>query len=183
MRFPEVQSVALPATFVEFRPGRLHPSGMRYLPLIVLRLADGVMLGVVDRHHRVEAADVGQAGTARLIFQLSLIQEQPPGQQVAAITPGAHERGEFSIEPLVFGQIAALHTWEQHRKLGYESVYTEMLLQVGPGTVGLRTTITGDDLDEAIGANRLREGAWIKLENSRIDILEFAPERERRSSQ
>lgn len=178
MRFPELHAVALPATFVEFRPGRLHPSGMRYLPLIVLRLASGVTLGVVDRHHRVDAADVGQRGIARLIFQLSAVQEQPAGQGEAGIVPAAYERGEFSIEPLVLGRIARLHTWEQHRKLGYESVYTEMLLDVGAGTVGLRTTITGDDLNDVIGATRLDEGAWVRLENSRIDILEFTPERE-----
>ena len=180
MRFPNLQSVALPATLVEFRPGRLHPSGIRYLPLLVLRLADGVTVGVVDRHHRVDARDEGQFGTARLVFQLSSISLQPPDQQRSGIVAGPHERGAWSSAPTAYGQIVAIPTWEQHHNLRHATVYTEIIVNVGAGTIGLRTNITDDvaddlfaDDDEPTTIVPLAVGDWVLLCNSRIDILEF----------
>ncbi len=174
MRFPNLEQVALPATFVELHPGRLHPDGARYLPLIVLRLADEAQLGVVDRHHRVDPAAAGQAGIARLIFQLSRIQLQPPGQQRRGLAVPPHAHSGISTMPAAFGQIGRVLTWEQHRKLDYDSLYTELLIDIGGGTIGLRTTVTGADLSAVIGSERLQTGDWIELTNSRIDILAFS---------
>jgi hypothetical protein len=176
MRFPNLEQVALPATFVDLNPGRLHRDGSRYLPLIVLRLADGTHLGVVDRHHRVDPEAVGKAGSARLIFQLSRIHLQQPGQQRRGIAVPAHEQPSISLMPTAFGQIVSVLTWEQHRKLGYESLYIELLVDIGGGTVGLRTTVAGNSLTEIIGSERLQATDWIELANSRIDILQFSPQ-------
>jgi hypothetical protein len=63
MHFPLFDQLDLPARFSGVVPGKLHPDGRRYLPLITLTLSsapgDGVtmsefQLGVVDRHHRVD---------------------------------------------------------------------------------------------------------------------------------
>ena len=174
MRFPALEQVALPATLVALNPGRLHRDGARYLPLVVLRLADGTQLGVVDRHHRVDPDAVGKAGLARLIFQLSRIQLQPPGQQRRGIAVPPDERHGISVMPAAFGQIVSVLTWEQHRKLGYASLYTELLIDIGAGTVGLRTTVAGASLTEAIGSEQLQAADWIELANSRIDMLAFS---------
>jgi hypothetical protein len=40
MRFPSSEQLNLPCTFAQLVPGRQHPDGRRYLPLIVLRLPD-----------------------------------------------------------------------------------------------------------------------------------------------
>ncbi|MBA3470090.1 MAG: hypothetical protein H0T53_10635 [Herpetosiphonaceae bacterium] len=174
MRFPKLEQVALPATFVALNPGRLHPDGSRYLPLIVLRLTGGTHLGVVDRHHRVDPARAGTAGIVRLIFQLSRIKLQPPGQRRCGMAVPPHEQLGISVMPAACGQIVSVLTWEQHRKLDYASLYTELLIDIGDGTVGLRTTVTGADLTAVIGAEQLQAGDWIELTNSRIDILEFS---------
>lgn len=173
MHFPNLDMVAVNATFAQLKPGRLHRDGSRYLPLIVLQLPDGTRLGVTDRHHRVNPDDVGQAGTARLIFQLSRLRIQAAGQHRRTIIARAHEQGSITTMPAAFGQIIAIPTWEQHRKLGYESLYTELLIDIGIGTVGLRTTVTGDNLAAIIGVARLHVGDWVELDNSRIDILAF----------
>ena len=172
MRFPQLEQVALPSTFIDLQPGRLHRDGSRYLPLIVLRLADGTRLGVVDRHHRVDPGAVGRAGVARLIFQLSRIRLQPTGQERRGLVGSPAE--PISLMPAAFGQIAAVLAWEQQGSLGFESLYTELLIDLGLGTVGLRTTVSGASLGAAIGSERLQAADWVELINSRIDILEWS---------
>ena len=65
-------------------------------------------------------------------------------------------------------------TWEEQRgTLKYESLYTEFLLDVGVGTVGVRTATTADSLAVAIGTERIEAGDWVHVGRSRIDILGF----------
>lgn len=173
MKFPNLDAVGLPVHFEQIRPGKLHADGRRYLPVLLLHTVQG-QLGVVDRHHRVDPALVGRAGTARLVCALSRLRLQPDGNQRQGfeLAP-ANQRA--SLEPVIYGQISAMFTWEQHTKLGYESLYTELLLDVGIGTVGVRTNITGVQLADVLGAARLDVGDWVMIDRSRIDILAFVP--------
>ena len=89
MRFPLSEQLNLPCTFAHIVPGRAHPDGRRYLPLIVLRPAAAqpvgdrpvvTALGVVDRHHVVDLGLKGRAGVARLVFLLSSVSLQVAGR-------------------------------------------------------------------------------------------------------
>lgn len=170
MRFPMIEQVALPVVFESFIPGQPHADGRRYLPILLLRLNNGVELGVVDRHHYVDTKLAGRTGIARLVFLLSSISVQPPHQRRQEITASG---GLMSV-PEAYGQVTAVPSWEaQSGHLPYESLYTELLLDVGDGTVGVRTSITADDMTATIGKPQFEVGDWIHVARSRVDILGF----------
>ena len=193
MHFPHLDQLDLPCVFERLVPGRLHPDGRRYLPLILLRLTaasagapapspggppitrlTGVAtLGVVDRHHVVEPALEGRAGSARLVFLLSSVrfQEPPLRQGFADEDQGA---GWASMVPAAYGRVVAVLTWEAGQAhLPYESLYTELLLDVGFGVVGVRTSATADSLAASLGKPRIEPGDWLRVSRSRVDILGF----------
>jgi hypothetical protein len=184
MRFPSSDQLVLHCRFERFVPGKLHADGRRYLPLIVLRLPDarpaGVLtvpaLGVVDRHHLVAPALEGQNGIARLVFLLSNVRlEEPPTRQGLVAEEGLAE-GRASSAPTAYGRVVAVPTWEAEQKhLPYESLYTELLLDIGLGVVGVRTNATAESLAERLGKSHIEPGDWIKVWRSRIDILGFVP--------
>lgn len=177
MRFPNSEQLRLPCVFERFVPGQLHPDGRRYLPLIVLRPtgAGAPTLGVVDRHHVVDPELAGRTGVARLVFLLSTVrlQDGPPRQELVA-EPGM-QAGRASTMPAAYGQVLAVPSWEAEREhLPYESLYTELLLDVGAGVIGVRTSVTAANLAAAIGKPRVEPGDWLEVQRSRVDILGFA---------
>jgi hypothetical protein len=183
MRFPAIDQLVLPCRFESFMAGKLHTDGRRYLPLILLRLpeppagAQAVpLLGVVDRHHVVDAALEGCDGIARLVFLLSNVRLQESPRQgledEATLTDG-----RASTAPIAYGRVVAVPTWEaEQQHLPYESLYTELLLDVGVGVVGVRTNATADSLAERLGKSRIEPGDWLRVWRSRIDILGFEPQ-------
>jgi hypothetical protein len=184
MRFPYSDQLALRCRFERFVPGKLHADGRRYLPLIILRLPDvkaaDVLtipaLGVVDRHHVVDPALDGCEGIARLVFLLSNVrlQEPPPRQGLVAEEDLAARRA--STAPTAYGCVLSVPTWEAEQEhLPYESLYTELLLDIGLGVVGVRTNATADSLAEHLGKPRVEPGDWLRVWRSRIDILGFVP--------
>jgi hypothetical protein len=183
MRFPQSEQLNLPCAFERLIPGKQHPDGRRYLPLIVLRLADAppldgrpaaTALGVVDRHHVVDPALVGRAGRARLVFLLSSVRLQAgPRLQGLAAEDGLAE-GRASTMPAAYGRVVAVPSWEAEREhLPYESLYTELLLDIGAGVIGVRTSVTAASLAETIGKPRIEPGDWLEVRRSRVDILAF----------
>jgi hypothetical protein len=182
MRFPAIDQLILPCRFERFVAGKLHADGRRYLPLILLRLpepphgAQSVpLIGVVDRHHVVDAALEGRAGVARLVFLLSNVRlQEPPRQGLEAEAELAD--GRASTAPIAYGRVVAVPTWEaEQQHLPYESLYTELLLDIGIGVVGVRTNATADSLAERLGKSRIEPGDWLRVWRSRIDILGFEP--------
>jgi hypothetical protein len=177
-RFPQLDELRLPATFVRYVPGRLHPDGRRYLPLLIFDVGLETQIGVVDRHHLVAADLEGRRGSARLVFLLSSVKLQPPGVQRRALVPEM-VGDRASTAPEAFGRVVAVPTWEEQRgTLQFESLYTELLLDVGLGVVGVRTAATAERLAETLGKERLEVGDWIGVGRSRIDILGFEPQGE-----
>jgi hypothetical protein len=182
MRFAALDAVALPCVFDQFVPGRLHPDGRRYLPLIVLRLPapDGdeqrvAQLGVVDRHHRVDERLVGSGGVARLVFLLSTVRVQGGRRQGLFREPGA-DVGRASTAPLACGRAVAVPAWETETEhLPYEALYAELVLDIGIGTIGVRTSATAASLADTIGKPRVEPGDWLEVRRSRVDILAFEP--------
>jgi hypothetical protein len=181
MRFPSADQLALPCRFERFVPGKPHADGRRYLPLIVLKLTNTPpagslavrLLGVVDRHHVVDPALEGREGVARLVFLLSNVQIQESPRQGLEAAEGLAE-GRASIAPVAYGRVVAVPTWEaEQQHLPYESLYTELLLDIGLGVVGVRTNATAASLTEHLGKPRLDPGDWIRVWRSRIDILAF----------
>lgn len=185
MHFPLLDKCALPCVLEDIAPGRPHPDGRRYLPLILLRLPappagdltpPGLLLGVVDRHHRVNQALAGRAGIARLVFALSTLRLLPERQARGLIPEPAWDGRGPSVAPLARAEVREVATWEEQRgQLPYEALYTELLLDIGVGTVGLRTSATAADLSAQIGKARLAPGDSVELSRSRIDILAFEP--------
>jgi hypothetical protein len=198
MRFPQAEQLNLPCTFERLIPGKQHPDGRRYLPLIVLRLADAppldgrppaIALGVVDRHHVVDPGLVGRAGRARLVFLLSSVRLQagsPPFhslRQAQGVASGFRQglaaedglaEGRASTMPAAYGRVVAVPSWEaEHEHLPYESLYTELLLDIGAGVIGVRTSVTAASLAETIGKPRIEPGDWLEVRRSRVDILAF----------
>ena len=182
MRFPLSERLALPCVFERFVPGQLHPDGRRYLPLIVLRPtqagANGAhstpALGVVDRHHVVAADLAGSSGTARLVFLLSNVRLQDGAPQQGLVAEANLADGRASTMPTAYGRVIAVPSWEAEREhLPYESLYTELLLDIGIGVIGVRTSVTAASLAEAIGKPRVEAGDWLEVRRSRIDILGF----------
>ncbi|MEI7644358.1 MAG: hypothetical protein WCJ55_08765 [Chloroflexales bacterium] len=184
MRFPLIDTIAIPCVFERLVPGALHPDGRRYLPLIILRPtlapAPGAItpadlrIGVVDRHHLVAAGHVGRAGVARLVFALSALRLQQPPHRSGLAPEDDWLAGRASLAPALFGQVCAVAAWEQGGgELPYQTLYTEMSIDSGVGVVGLRTSITAEDMATAIGTERVAPGDWVELRRSRIDILAF----------
>ena len=180
MRFPAIEQVALACRFERLVAGKLHADGRRYLPLILLQLprppADILsvpLLGVVDRHHVVDQALEGRDGIARLVFLLSNVRLQEPPRQ--GLEPEAElDNGRASTAPTAYGRVVAVPTWEaEQQHLPYESLYTELLLDIGLGIVGVRTNATANSLAERLGKPRIEPGDWLQVWRSRIDILAF----------
>jgi hypothetical protein len=179
VRFPLSEQLDLPCRFAEYAPGRLHPDGRRYLPLILLELdaqlwsGAAPLLGVVDRHHRVAPGDAGQRGSARIVMLLSTIRlQQPPFRQ--GLEAEASAAGRPSTAPTAYGQVVAVPTWETEREhLPYDTLYTELLIDIGGATLGVRTSATAADIGALIGSGRIAAGDYIAVTRSRIDILAF----------
>jgi hypothetical protein len=173
-QFPLSEQLDLLCTFERLVGGRLHPDGQRYLPLALLRLDNGTLLGVTDRHHRLDAAQTGRRGSARLVFLLSTVRlQQGSSLQTIPVEHGLPE-GWASTAPTLLGRVRAVPTWEVRRgELPYETLFTEMLVDIGLGVVGLRTTITAPVLADVLGAATLVPGDYVVLRRSRIDILGF----------
>lgn len=185
MRFPLLDQLDLPCLLEALVPGRPHPDGRRYLPTALLRPTAGAgpLLGVVDRHHRVRAADVGRRGRARIVFALSQLRLQRGGQRRGLEPEAGLRAGQPSLAPLLFGEVLEVAAWEPGSgELPFESLYTELLLDIGLGRVGLRTNLAAADLAAAIapragpkanGTAQLARGDFVALTRSRIDILGF----------
>ncbi|MFO7168808.1 MAG: hypothetical protein DIU80_012375 [Chloroflexota bacterium] len=182
MRFAALEQVAIPCVLAEIVPGKLHPDGRRYLPLIVLQLPEPPAsdaphvrrLGVVDRHHVVDPALVGRSGTARLVFLLSLLRLQPPPYRQGIFDEQEPAAGRASTAVTACGVATHVPAWEAQRAhLPYEALYTELVLDVGCGTIGVRTSTTAESLAEAIGKPQIEPGDWLCVRRSRIDILAF----------
>jgi hypothetical protein len=176
MRFPHSEQLNLPCVFERIVQGKLHPDGRRYLPLIVLRPEQEAAptLGVVDRHHVVDPALAGRRGSARLVFLLSAVQLQRGEPRLALVAEADLAPGRASTAPIAYGRVLDVPSWEaEQRHLPYESLYTELLLDVGAGVIGVRTSVTAGSLAEMIGKPRLEPGDWIEVRRSRIDILAF----------
>jgi hypothetical protein len=187
VRFPLIDTLNLPCVFERLVPGALHADGRRYLPLIVLRptLAPapdaitpaGLRLGVVDRHHLVAEGDAGRSGTARIVFALSALRLQTPPHRSGLEPEEGWLPGRASLMPALFGQVRAVAAWERGGgQLPYETLYTELAIDAGVGVVGLRTSLTAEDMAAAVGAAEVAPGDWVELRRSRIDILAFEPE-------
>ncbi len=174
-RFPLLDQLALPVRFERYVAGKLHPDGRRYLPLLVLALPDGTRIGVVDRHHLVSPEQAGQNGVARLVFLLSDVMLQTSSQQRQGIIPEiAATQERVSTAPDVYGRVITVPTWELRRgDLPYDVAYIELLLDVGVGVVGLRTSVTAENIADRIGTARLQSGDWVHVARSRVDILGF----------
>ncbi len=180
MRFPLRDQLELPCVFERLVPGEQHADGRRYLPLLLLRptgstalLPAEMLLGVVDRHHKVDAAAVGRRGVARLIFALSTLRVQtPPLRQ--GLAPEANWCAGVSTNPTALGRVVAVSAWEVTRgQLPYEALYAELTLDIGLGVIGTRTSLTANDLEATIGKARVEPGDAVALSQSRIDILGF----------
>ncbi|MDZ4721799.1 MAG: hypothetical protein SH847_25340 [Roseiflexaceae bacterium] len=178
MQFAQSEQLNLPCTFTRIVPGELHPDGRRYLPLIVLALPPTILgtitqIGVVDRHHVVDLQAEGQSGSAKLVFLLSTIRLL--GEQRSGLFDRSVPPGRPSTRPTAYGQVIAVPTWEADREhLPYETLYTELLIDIGGGIIGVRTSTTAANLAEQIGHSRIEPGDWIEIERSRVDILGFS---------
>jgi hypothetical protein len=167
MRFPHSDDLAIPAQFVRYVPGDLHPDGRRYLPRLIFELPGGVQLSVVDRHHYVDPGLAGRHGVARLVFLLSTLRLQPGEQRRRGIVP--ESRGVASA-PDAYGRVVDVPGFEIRRDhLPYQTLFTELLLDVGDGIVGVRTSMTAPDIATRLGAERLMPGDWLHVSRSRID--------------
>jgi hypothetical protein len=185
MRFPRVEQLTLPCRFEQLVPGRPHPDGRRYLPLILLGLppqagsppgASVRTLGVVDRHHVVDPALEGRVGIARLVFLLSGVRVQEPPFRQGLEDAAGSAAGGMSTAPVAYGRVISIPTWEAERTpLPYEALHTELLLDIGIGVVGVRTSATAASLAESLGKAQIEPGDWLQVSRSRIDILGFEP--------
>lgn len=174
MRFPLLDQVGVPVTFERFVAGELHADGRRYLPLLVFKLTGGLLLGVVDRHHYVDPAQVGSTGIARIVCLLSQLALQRFNEQRQAIIAPPAARRDVVTMPEVFGRVVAVPSWELQRGyLPYETLYAELLLDVGDGVVGVRTSVTADNMEAALGTARFEPGDWVHVSRSRLDILGY----------
>jgi hypothetical protein len=180
MLFPNTTQLALPCHFERIVAGELHADGRRYLPLLVFGPPQAtpesvVHLGVVDRHHRVDQALAGRHGTARLVFLLSTLRvlETPR----TGLFDSTQQPGRASTMPEAYGKVLAVPTWETDAgHLPYETLYTELLLDIGIGVVGVRTSTTAISLNNQLGKQQIEPGDWVSVTRSRVDILGFSPD-------
>ena len=189
MRFPQSHRLYLHCIVERIVAGKLHSDGRRCLPLILLRPTEmsrcaeagqatpsNFLLGVVDRRHVVDQSLIGQPGVARLVCALSVLSLQTPPHRQGLAPETAATEGYASTNPFVLGRVQEVITWEAEcAYLPYESLYTEFLPDIGVGVVGVRTSMTADDLSDVLGKDRIEAGDWIELARSRIDILAFDP--------
>lgn len=176
-RFPQFDQLGLPATLLRYIPGKPHPDGRRYLPLLIFRLTNGFELAITDRHHVVAEEEVGMSGTISVVSSLSKISVQPADQTRQGLVDHTSGAGRATTAPAIYGQVVSIPAWESEREhLPYEYLYTELLLDVGLGVMGVRTAMTADDMAGVIGKVQLVAGDWITVGPSRIDILAFKPD-------
>jgi hypothetical protein len=185
MRFPLFDQLDLYARFGGVVPGKLHPDGHRYLPIIVLTLASSgngsvreteLQLGVVDRHHRVDQGQLGTAGSARLVCALNTLRLQEEPFQRGLAPEANWQPGRISTAPSVFARVLAVPSWEfadQH--LPFQRLYVELLLDIGVGTIGMRTSLTSHSIATTLGTAQIVPGDHVVLERPRIDILAWEP--------
>jgi hypothetical protein len=96
--------------------------------------------------------------------------------QVVPYRRGLMDVGSPVGVPLVYGQVQAVAVWElPTTPLPYESLYCEFVLDIGGGTVGVRTHATAPDLAKKLGTAKVNRGDWIVVRRPRIDILAFTP--------
>ena len=131
-------------------------------------------LGIVDRHHVVDLALEGRAGVARLVFLLSSVRLQAGQPRQGLVAEEGLAAGRASTAPTAYGRVVAVPAWEAEREhLPYESLYTELLLDIGVGIIGVRTSVTAASLAETIGRSHVEPGDWLEVRRSRIDMLAF----------
>jgi hypothetical protein len=188
MKFPHSERLQLACRFERIVQGEQHRDGRRYLPLLIFKVdplqsesdlenphPEPFLLGVVDRHHRVDLAQVGQHGKAKLVFLLGQIrlQQAPYRQGFLPETNGLRP----STRPQSFGKVLEVHSWERQRGLlAYEELFSELLLDVGGSVIGVRTIATSPDIAASIGCEQVQPGDWLAVGESRIDILAFEPD-------
>jgi hypothetical protein len=179
MRFAAIDALDFRAVYAAYDVGDLHTDGRRYLPTHWLASAavdpchaDWVgpvyRLPVVDRHHRVAEHAAGVAVSAQLVLLLSQFRVQDGPHRMG------FERvaGGIAGAPLVHGKVSMVAVWEiPATPLPYESLYCEYVIDIGVGTVGVRTHATAVDLAMALGTRRLEVGEWVTVRRPRIDIL------------
>ncbi|WP_298819593.1 hypothetical protein [Chloroflexus sp.] len=180
MRFNALNQLSLRCRYEQFIPGALHADGRRYLPQIVVtplaagpNTAPSTRLWLVDRHHRADPTMAGQNVIVRLLCALSVIQLQTsPFRAGFAPPPNVAPETPLS-EPIVYGRVADVLTWEVQREhLPFETLYTELVISLSDeATIGLRTTLSAPRIADLIGCERLMTGHWIEARRSRIDIL------------
>ena len=179
MNFTNAEQLALACHFERYIAGDCHPDGRRYLPLLMFglrqRAPDGItQIGVVDRHHQVDPTLAGRHGTARLVFLLSSLRLITTPR--SGLFDHTVAQGQASTMPEAYGRVLAVPTWEATSdNLPYETLYTELLLDIGIGVVGVRTSTTGVNLTAQIGKRKLEPGDWLLVARSRVDILGFTP--------
>lgn len=176
MRFTAIADVGLPALFCDVTPGQRHHDGRQYLPILHFTPLGHMhvttpmsTLSVVDRHHVVNTAAVGQQGVVQLVLLLSpFFLQKPPYQH------GFGDVGSPARVPQVHGHVTQVATWEvPETPLPYQSLYCEFVLDVGAGTVGVRTHISAPRLVDKLGTDALRVGDWVTVPRPRIDVLGF----------
>jgi hypothetical protein len=178
MRFPLAEQLALECRLAQVIPGRIHSDGKRYLPLLMFELHQQPQpqIALVDRHHQVDLRCEGQNGQLQAIFLLSRIQRGVSGQK-GLEDQQALAAQRASSAPTVFGQVLEIATWEESQHaLPSQSLFIELLLDIGVGKVGVRTHTTVADITAAFGKPQIETGDWITLTRSRIDILAFKPQ-------
>lgn len=183
MHFPHLERLSVPCVFERYQAGKLHPDGRRYLPLIILRLpastgAAGTRpefwLSIVDRHHRVAPQLAGRQGQARLIAALGSLACPAAGAARGLYAERVLAPGYASTMPNLQGCIEDVLNWEQQQSaLAQATFYAELLVDIGYGTIGLRSSATTASLEASFGKSRLSAGDCLLLRRARLDILAF----------
>ncbi len=181
MRFTAIAQVQLPCLFQHVIAGETYRDGRQYLPTLWFTPHTASQttipmssVAIVDRHHVVDTQLVGQHGDVQLVLLLSpfMLQKTP------------HQRGFCDVGsparvPQVYGQVTHVATWEvPHTPLPYQSLYCEFVMDVGGGTVGVRTHVSAPNLADRIGTAQLQPGDWVVVPRPRIDVLGFVPHRD-----
>jgi hypothetical protein len=182
MRFAALDALDFRCVYTHYEPGELHTDGRRYLPTHWLQSASvptnaaawtapTYRLPVVDRHHRCGALAEGTVVRAQLVLLLSQFRLQQ-GPRKLGFEPVA---GGIAGAPLVHGRVTQVAVWEvPETPLPYESLYCEYVIDVGVGTVGVRTHATAADLGTLLGTRQLVVGDWVTVRRPRIDVLGMA---------
>jgi hypothetical protein len=173
MHFPLTEQLGIICCFEQQIPGQLHPDGRRYLPQILLRPIRGsILLGIVDRHHRVALSDEGKTGRARLVASLGSVRSQRPPYRLGILSESASQSG-ITFMPTLLGHVHEVATLEAGSALlSSPSTYVELSLNIGVGLIGLRTNLSTTDFP----GGSLAPGSFLELVRTRIDILEFVPQ-------